>query len=118
MSILYPTTTITVLQPGGSGSDDDTDDWGGAPDPETGYSARETGVRAHLSSPSGAASFSQEGSTVTAQFRLLCDPVTLNENDRIRDERTGLEYQVDWCLDRPEPMAHVVAGVSRSEGSA
>lgn len=113
MAILWPTTTIALL----AASEDDMpgspDDWGGAPDPETGYSKVAGGIRAHLSAPSGAAAFSQEGNSVTAQYRLIADPCAIADNMRIRDELTGLEYQVDWALPRPEPLAHVIAGVSR-----
>ena len=116
--ILLASTTISLL---GTIEDDvpgDPDDWGGAPDPETGYGVVAKGIRAHLSAPSGAAAFSQEGSSVTAQYRLLADPCAITDNMRIRDEVTGLEYQVDWSMTRPAPMAHVIAGVSRATSTA
>jgi hypothetical protein len=118
MAILWPTTTVALLAPSEDDLPDSPDDWGGAPDPETGYGVVARGIRAHLSSPSGAAAFSQEGNSVTAQYRLLADPCDIVDNMRIRDELTGLEYQVDWSLPRPEPMAHVIAGVSRVVGTS
>jgi hypothetical protein len=118
VSILWPTTTIALLAATQDDSPDDADDWGGAPDPETGYTKVATGIRAHLSAPNAAASFASEGSSVTAQYRLLADPCDIIDNMRIRDEVTGLEYQVDWCLPRPEPMAHVVAGISRTTSTS
>jgi hypothetical protein len=118
MGILWPTTTIALLAASEDDVPDSDDDWGGAPDPETGYTKVAIGIRAHLSAPSGAAAFGQEGSSVTAQYRLLADPCPIVDNMRLRDEVTGLEYQVDWCLPRPEPMAHVVAGISRTSGTA
>lgn len=116
--ILLATTTIALL---GAIEDDvpgDPDDWGGAPDPTTGYGVVASGIRAHLSAPSGSAGHAPEGSTVTAQYRLIADPCAIVDDMRIRDESTGLEYQVDWALPRPEPMAHVVAGVSRTTGTS
>lgn len=117
MAILLPTTRISLL---GVVEDDvpgSEDDWGGAPDPETGYAVVASGIRAHLSAPSANAAFTPGGSAVTTQFRLLADPCAITDDMRIIDEITGDTYQVDWSLHRPEPMAHVVAGVSRSAGS-
>jgi hypothetical protein len=118
VSILFATTQVSLLSPAEDDLPDSDDDWGGAPDPETGYATVARGIRAHLSAPSASATFAQEGSSVAAQFRLLVDPCAIAENMRVKDEVTGLEYQVDWCLPRPEPMAHVVAGVSRATGTA
>lgn len=118
MAILLATTTVSLL---GVTEDDlpsDPDDWGGAPDPTTGYAPVASGIRAHLSAPSGAAAFSSEGSSVTAQYRLIADPCAIADNMRIRDEMTGLEYQVDWSMTRTEPMAHVIAGVSRTTATS
>lgn len=112
------TTRVTLLQPGGGSTSDDTDDWGGAPDPETGYSPAATGVRAHLSAPSALATHQGEGSTVVTEFRMLTDPCALADNMRVRDETTGLEYDVAWVLPRPALISHVVAGLTRSVGTS
>jgi hypothetical protein len=115
--ILFSTTTVSLLAASEDDVPGDPDDWGGAPDPQTGYLRVAEGIRAHLSAPSANANFGQEGSTVTVQYRLLVDPCPLGDNMRVRDESTGLEYQVDWTLPRPEPLAHVVAGLTRVTGS-
>jgi hypothetical protein len=111
--ILFPTTSVALKAASQDDLPGSPDDWGGAPDPETGYATVARGIRAHLSAPSAQAVFGQEGSSVTAQYRLLCDPCALSDDMRVVDELTGLEYQVDWALPRPEPMAHVVAGLTR-----
>lgn len=118
MTIPLSSTTVALLAPGSISTGDDSDDWGGAPDPETGYSVVASGIRAHFSAPSASASFAGEGSSVTAQFRLLADPCDLRNNYLVEDETTGLRYSVDWVLPRPAILAHVVAGVSRSTGTA
>jgi hypothetical protein len=118
MAILFPTTTVALLAASADDLPDSPDDWGGAPDPETGYAVVARGIRAHLSAPSGAATFGQEGSTVTEQYRLVADLCPLTESMRVRDETTGNEYQVDWCMPRPEPLAHMVAGLSKTTSTA
>lgn len=108
MSILLATTTITVSTPFVE------EDWGGAPSYST-FVPIATGIRAHLSAPSGAAVAASEGSSVGIQYTLLCDPsAPIESNSLITDDRTGDVYQVDWWQSRPEPLAHIVAGVSRS----
>lgn len=116
--ILMPTTTIALLGVVQDDSPEDDDDWGGAPDPTTGYGVVASGIRAHLSAPSAAAASAQEGNTTRVQFRLLADPCDIVDNMRIRDEQTGEEYQVDWSLTRPEPLSHVIAGVSKATSTA
>lgn len=108
MSVLLATTTIDILQPSAE------EDWGGAPD-RSSYTPLATGIRAHMSSPSGAAIAASEGSAVGIQYRLLCDIAPIENQSLIIDNRTGDTYQVDWWQSRPEPMAHIVAGVSRTE---
>lgn len=114
MSIPFPTTTVTLLKsdvtPGGE------DDWGSGQDVST-FKPHVTGIRAHLSAPGANAAFQSSGSTVAYEFRLLLDPCDLSEDMQVLDEDTGDQYQVNWRVHRPEPMAHVVAGVSRSIGS-
>jgi hypothetical protein len=104
MSILFPTTTIQMMQPG-------EDDWGGAPDPST-YTPVGSPVRAHLSSPSGQAAAAQNGSTSTVTYRLLCDPCDLKPDMQVKDLGSGVVYQVDWCQPKPGPMPHTVAGLT------
>jgi hypothetical protein len=116
--ILLATTTVGLLAAHEDDVPGDPDDWGGAPDPTTGYSKVATGIRAHLSAPSAAAAFSSEGSSVTAQYRMIADPCRIEDNMRVVDELTGLQYQVDWSMARGEPMAHVIAGLSRTTGTS
>lgn len=118
MSIPLSTTTVALLQPGTSSTSDDTDDWGGAPDPETGYTPAATGIRAHLSAPSANANFGQEGSTVSTQIRMVADPCDIHANYRVLDETTGETYDVAWVLSRGAPIPHVAAGLTLSVGSA
>lgn len=116
--ILIPTTTVSLLQPGAAGTSDDTDDWGGAPDPETGYSPAETGIRAHLSAPSGSQVAAPEGSSVEIQFRLIADPCGIADNMQVRDDTTGEVYAVAWSLRRGQPIPHVVAGLTKVTSTA
>lgn len=118
MSILFATTAISLLSPSEDDLPDSDDDWGGAPSRATGYTPTLTGIRAHLSAPSGNAAYAQEGSGVAVQYRLICDPVALVPAMLVRDDGTGEVYQVDWCLTRPEPLAHTVAGISKTSGSS
>jgi hypothetical protein len=118
MSIVLATTKVTLLQPGTDSTADDTDDWGGAPDPVTGYTPAASGIRAHLSSPSANANFGQEGNTVSAQFRMVADPCDLRSNMQVKDETTGEVYSVAWVLKRGDPIPHVVAGLLQATATA
>jgi hypothetical protein len=115
-----PTTLVTLLKP--REGDSDSDDWGTAPDPETGYEAVATGIRAHFSgSGSGSTTSSSadaSGGSVLLRYRLLCDPCALATDMRVRDERTGLVYDVAWVTPKPEPLSHLVASVTRSTGTS
>jgi hypothetical protein len=114
--IVLATTTIDVLSPGAS--DTEAEDWGGAPDSDTGYAPVRTGVRAHLSSPTGAQSASVEGNMVINFFRLVADPCGLQPNNRVKDNSTGVVYDVQWCQERGAPIPHTVAGLTYAKGSA
>jgi hypothetical protein len=120
MALPFPTTRISLLQP--RDADSDSDDWGTAPDPDGGYGVVASGIRAHLSgSGSGSATSSSsggEGGSELVRYRLLCDPCELAANMRVRDDVTGLVYDVAWVTPRPEPMSHLVAGVTRSTGTS
>lgn len=111
-----PTTTVDLLSPGVD--DTEGEDWGGAPDSETGYVPVVTGVRAHLSAPSGTQSAVQEGSTMVTTFRLIADPCDLHANYRIKDNSTGVTYDVAWVLSRGFPIPHVVAGLTMASGTS
>lgn len=87
------TTTITVLSAVQTG---DVDNWDAAA-----VSAEEgvTGVRAVISSPSGQATV-QGGDQQIISARLNCDPIDLAHTDQVRDDTTGLVYQVVWSARR------------------
>lgn len=118
MAIPFPTTTIALLAPASANRDED---WGTAPDPESGYSPVESGVNAHFSTTGAGASTGQatpQGNTETIRYELLCDPCGLRADMRVHDERTGLDYDVAWVMPRPEPLSHLVASVSRSTATS
>lgn len=80
------TTTISVKR---VAADDDRDGY----DPLPSASTVATGVRAHLSSPSGREDRAG-GSRQTSTARLLCDPTDLLHTDTVVDDSTSLEYAV------------------------
>lgn len=58
-----------------------------------------SGVRAHISSPSGTET--QLGGTQAVEnFRIDCDPVDATHVDTVTDERTGVTYEVLWAVSR------------------
>lgn len=111
MSIPIATTTIQLLEPTAF-DPENNDDWGTAPDPETGYEPAGEPVRAHLSAPSGNATFEQSGFSSSLIYRLLCDPCGIEPSMLVQDLGSGITYTVSWCLSRPGPMPHVVAGLN------
>lgn len=123
--IPLPTTTITLLapiEPPDPGADVEADDWGVGADPETGYEPVAFGIRAHLSNrvnvtqPSAFGQFTSAGNTEQLKYRLIADVCELKADMRVRDERTGLEYDVAWVVPRPPPMPHMVASLTKSVG--
>ena len=120
MSIPLATTTVTLLAPSNPPVDAG-DDWATAPDPETGYTPVATGIRAHFSA-SGQSSFGfgqyvSEGNIEQLRYELLADPCALAADMRVRDEATGLEYDVAWVTPKAALIPHVVASVTRSVGT-
>jgi hypothetical protein len=111
------TTTIAIERPGDVGAD--------ALDPPAAVpDVVAAGVRAHFPGPSGAETRGDQ-STVR---RLLVDPCDLTHVDTVVDESTGLRYGVVWAVARAgdpiedelgggESLAHVVAEVTRLDGS-
>lgn len=92
MAVLLYTTTISVLRvPADS-----------ARDPYDAQPAAEvvaSGIRAHISSPSGR-EHTEGGSQEVVEFRLSCDPVEIRHTDRVQDEQTGAVYEVTWARER------------------
>lgn len=77
-----------------------------------------SGVRAVIDAPSGSQDVAG-GEQTRSRFRLAADPCDLHRTDWVRDERTGVEYQVSWVLpfSRPNGAAsHVEAGLDLVEG--
>lgn len=112
MSIPLPTTKIQLLSPTAQEGSGGENDWGGAPDPTTGYSESGPVVRAHLSAPSGSQSSSPDNSFNDVTYRLICDPCDIKPDMQVLDLGSGVTYTVTWCQSRPGPMPHVVAGLS------
>lgn len=107
MTVPLATTTITVTRP--AVGDDPYD---GA----VSTSTIATGVRAHISAPSGREQ-RQGGSQETVDFRLDCDTVDLRHGDTVTDA-AGEAYEVIWAQPRAAfGLDHVAAGV-RQAGSA
>lgn len=91
-------------------------------DPYEATAAPETvasGVRAHISTPSGRERIAGTGAQEDVSFRLDCDPIDvgLRNTDLIDDEFTGTSYAVVWA----EPRAglgldHIEAALRKVEG--
>lgn len=81
----------------------------------TTYTARATGVAAHISGPNGAERAGQDGGE-RIDAVLLCD-ATVARNDRVTDEATGAVYRVAWALTRTGlGLGHTRAGLVATAG--
>lgn len=77
-----------------------------------------SGVRAHIGTPSGT-EFLKGGSRETVTFRLDCDPVELDSECEVTDDRTGERYQVIWAKQRSGfGLDHTVADLRQVTGVA
>lgn len=104
MTVLLPTTTVTVAD-------------ASTPEPfeTTTYTARASGVAAHISSPSGSERAGADGGE-RIDAVLLCD-TTVARNDRVTDELTGAVYRVAWVHDRTGlGLDHTKAGLIYADG--
>lgn len=102
------TTTIAVLR---SPSSDQYDEpyGGGGPGDRTTVAS---GVRAVIDRPFGREQVAGgEQSQVT--LSLVCDPCDIGYRDMVRDERTGVVYQVQWAL---HYGPHVEGGIQIVQG--
>jgi hypothetical protein len=87
-------------------------------DPKPTPSVVVSGVRAHLSAPSGTEILGG-GSEQRIDRHLDCDPADVRHYDEIVDEVTGLRYQVVWTESRTGlGLDRVEAGLRRIEGIA
>lgn len=107
MTIPIASTTISILR---APEQDD-----GYPDTEPVYVTVTTGVSAHLSRPHG--NESDLGERTMLRVRLICNPCDLRHTDLVRDEQTGLVWQVDWVQLRTQGTItdHLVAGLHRED---
>jgi hypothetical protein len=111
MTVPLATTTVAVLR---VPADTARDPYDAQPAPETVAS----GVRAHISSPSGRERVAG-GSQEVVEFRLACDPVDLRHTDRVQDEQCGAIYEVVWARPRKGlGLDHVEAGLKQVSGGA
>lgn len=119
MAIPISSTTITVKRPS-VGADIDPEMSGD----DAADSNVVTGVRAHISAPSGNES-NVGGSQEVIEYPFNCDPCDITNTDRVYDETTGITYEVLWCetrralgLDHVAGGLRKVAGVSNESGFA
>ncbi|MBM4414904.1 MAG: hypothetical protein FJ035_01235 [Chloroflexi bacterium] len=111
MAVPLATTTIAVLR---VPVDATRDPYDAQPAADTVAS----GVRAHISSPSGREHVAG-GSQEVVEFRLACDPVDLRHTDRVQDEQTGSTYEVVWARPRQGlGLDHIEAGLKQVSGGA
>jgi hypothetical protein len=112
MSLPMSTTTIAVLRMPADPERDPVEDFGMTP------TTIATGVRAHISTSRGFENTSVGAQQSVVMFRLACDPTDLAHTDRVKDEKTGEEYEVLWTRSRQElGMGHVEAGLKQVEGN-
>lgn len=109
------TTTITVLRrPTLDGDGNVIDPYDAQPAP----AVLASNVRAHISTPSGSER-TAGGSETTVQWRLDCDPTDMAHTDQVRDDSTGVVYDVTWVAERRGfGLDHLVADLRRVEGMA
>lgn len=111
MPVPLHTTTISVLR---LPTDPARDPYDPQPAPEV----VATGIRAHISSPSGRERVAG-GSQEVVEFRLSCDPVEIRHTDRVQDEQTGSVYEVTWARARQGlHLDHTQAGLKQVSGVA
>lgn len=118
MTVPLATTTIAVLRLP-DGTPEEGDDW---PDPyDEQLTERETiesGVRAHISAPSGQEQVAG-GEQSVVRFSLACDPIDLRHTDWVLDEGTNVVYSVVWAAARRGlGLEHTAAGLQLVEGAA
>lgn len=93
MSIPINTTTIAVERaPDRSNIDPDEYD-------STDFATVASGIRAVIDVKTGSSGGPGDRQTVIAT--LICDPTDLRYLDRVRDERTGDRYAVEWSFNSP-----------------
>lgn len=115
------TTTFTILRRRSNIPDGMVDPY----EPEDTTTAQITvasGVRAHISRPSGAERY-RGGSQEVVQLPFVCDLADVSNLDQVRDETTGKVYDVTWAegrqpgfgLDHVTGTLRAVSGLVSSE---
>lgn len=108
MAIFLPTTTITVKRPAA-----DVD-----PDESETLTTVFTGVRAHISSPSGSDRRSG-GDQELVDAIALFDVVDVHHEDVIFDDETGESWDVSWVRRRRGlGLDHMKAGLFAAKGAS
>lgn len=103
MSIPLNTTTITVRRSNQDGTLDAIDG--------VTYTTLKSGIRAVISSPSGAET-NAGGSSEDTTASLACDVTDIRHTDRILDETTGETWEVSWARLRAGlGLDHMTAGL-------
>ncbi len=108
MTIPFATTKITVLR----NTDPDAEPYQ-EPAPRTEIA---TGIRAVLSGAAGA-EIRAGGEQVRTRTRFHCDPTDVNHTDQVRDETTGILYNVLWVDYRPGPIEFIFGDLGKVEGA-
>lgn len=108
MSVLIPTTTGSILDPGD-----------GDPYETAEPSVVATGIDAHLSSPTGT-EVTRGGQLERIDTVLLAPPgIGLQHTHLWRDDATGETYRVSWVeVRRGLGLEHTKAGLARYQGAA
>jgi hypothetical protein len=111
VTIPFATTTIRVYRTPADPTRDPTDD---APT----ATVVAQGVRAQISSPFGRER-NMGGTQEIVEFSLSCDPVDLNNLDRVEDQTTAEMYEVVWARQRIGfGLDHTRAGLKQIRGVA
>lgn len=124
MSILKATTTISVLRASSATGTDVVDRLADSYGTDTETTTRpqavvSRGVRANIGSPSGTEQIMGGNQEIVA-YKMQCDTVELIPTDQIRDESTGLIYDVVTAAQRSAfaGREYTQAILSRSRGAA
>lgn len=110
------TTTISVLRLTAAQLADPYDNESVDSGPASGFNVVQTGIRAHISAPSGREQVAG-GEQADVAFKLAADPCDLDHADRVKDESTGHVFLVDWAFLRTAMgLDHVTAQLRRVSG--
>lgn len=108
--ITVVTTTISVLRYPIDPTADPTD-------PRLEPSVIASGVRAHISTSRGSEEVGSGATQEIVTFRLSCDPTDLTNDDVVRDEQSGEEYEVLWARHREGlGLSHTQAAMRQVSG--